>query len=378
VNGNDAMPTIDLFRNISDDPKQYALKWKNEIGGKIIGHFCSYTPIEIIIASGALPFRIFNNSADSSFADSHLQSYCCSVVRGALNDALSGQLDFLDAAVFPHTCDSIQRLSDIWRLNMPKQYHADIILPVKLNTDSSREYMVAVLNKFRKDIEHGVGVEITDRALKDAIAISNRNRKNLGKLYRIKQDNPNSISARDIYSVFKAAMVMDSKTLAHELDALIAELATHENAGDSPGKRVVLSGGLCHVPDITQLVERSGGFVVWDDFCSGTRYFQGFIDPEGDPIESIAKRYSERIVCPAKHSGLKSRGDYLIEAVGKAKAKGVVFILQKFCDPHAFDYPYLKEMLDEKAIPSILIEIENQGSTSGQLGTRIEAFIETL
>ena len=53
-------------------------------------------------------------------ADAHLQAYSCSLVRGALEDALAGRLDFLDGAmVFPHTCDSIQRLSDIWRMNAP-------------------------------------------------------------------------------------------------------------------------------------------------------------------------------------------------------------------------------------------------------------------
>jgi len=29
-----------------------------------------------------------------------------------------------------------------------------------------------------------------------------------------------------------------------------------------------------------------------------------------------------------------------------------VFLLLKFCDPHAFDYPYIKEMLDKENIPA--------------------------
>jgi benzoyl-CoA reductase/2-hydroxyglutaryl-CoA dehydratase subunit BcrC/BadD/HgdB len=99
------MDILNQFHEISKDSFAYARSWKNETGGKIIGHFCSYTPVEIIAAAGALPFRIFG-SADNVFkSDAHLQAYSCSLVRGALGDALSGRLDFLDGTVFPHTCD---------------------------------------------------------------------------------------------------------------------------------------------------------------------------------------------------------------------------------------------------------------------------------
>ncbi len=372
------MPNYTLFQDVSSDPAKYARKWKSETSGRIIGHFCSYTPIEIVIASRALPFRIFSNRADSSRADSHLQSYCCNPVRSALHDALAGHLDFLDGAVFPHTCDSIQRLSDIWRINKLQRFHADIILPVKLNTDSAREYMLDVLNRFRRDLERAFNLEITDERLRQAIAICNRVRENMKRLYQHKQRNPNCISADDLYSIVKAAMVMDSERLSIELERLLDELDRVEDDKIFAGKRIVLSGGLCHIPDVWRIVERHDGSVVWDDFCSGARYFEGTVAEQGDPLTSIANRYFDRIVCPAKHVALRSRGDYLIEAVRNAKAQGVVFVLQKFCDPHAFDYPYMKEMLDANGIPSVLVEIESEASAAGQLETRIEAFIEML
>ncbi|MCK5202536.1 MAG: 2-hydroxyacyl-CoA dehydratase, partial [Desulfobacterales bacterium] len=52
--------------------------------------------------------------------------------------------------------------------------------------------------------------------------------------------------------------------------------------------------------------------------------------------------------------------------------------LLKFCDPHAFDFPYIKELLDRAGIPSMLLEIEDQQISAEQLRTRIEAFIELL
>jgi len=56
----------------------------------------------------------------------------------------------------------------------------------------------------------------------------------------------------------------------------------------------------------------------------------------------------------------------------------VIFIMLKFCDPHAFDYPYLRDMLTAEGIPSTLFEIEDQQSAAGQFRTRCEAFIEMI
>jgi benzoyl-CoA reductase/2-hydroxyglutaryl-CoA dehydratase subunit BcrC/BadD/HgdB len=162
------------FKNIVTDPYTYCHKYKEETGKKIVGYTCSYTPEEIIYAAGALPFRLFGTNEGIHRADIHLQTYCCSLIRGVLEEGLSGRLDFLDGVVFPHTCDTIQRLSDIWRLNIPKQFHIDLVLPVKLNTASARQYLIDILERFKKDLEHALGAKITDAALADAIKIYNQ------------------------------------------------------------------------------------------------------------------------------------------------------------------------------------------------------------
>jgi benzoyl-CoA reductase/2-hydroxyglutaryl-CoA dehydratase subunit BcrC/BadD/HgdB len=64
--------------------------------------------------------------------------------------------------------------------------------------------------------------------------------------------------------------------------------------------------------------------------------------------------------------------------IEKSRAQGVIFVLLKFCDPHAFDFPYIKELLDRQGIPSLLLEIEDQQTSLEQLKTRVEAFIELL
>jgi len=373
-----SMKLFEPFYDIVNDSFEYARQWKAKSGQKVCGYFCSYGPEELIWASGVLPFRIFGTSGNISLADTHLQAYCCGLARGGLEDALSGKLNFLDGTVFRHTCDSIQRLSDIWRLNTDYSFHGDIVLPVKLNTQSARDYTVTIFEKFRQDLEKGFDVDLSAQKLADAIALFNEIRARLQNLYAIRSENPSAISGSDMHALVKASMMMDRSDLLAKLSELDQAFADQVENPKKPGKRLLLSGGLCNMPDVYQTIENAGGAVVGDDLCTGARYFEGQIEVEEDPIKAIAQRYADRVVCPAKHAGLRSRGEYLVNLARQNKADGVIFIMLKFCDPHAFDYPYLRDMLTAEGIPSTLFEIEDQQETTGQFRTRCEAFIEMI
>ena len=373
------MEEITEIKNIIADSYAYGRKYKEETGKKIVGYTCSYTPEEIIYAAGALPFRLFGTNEGIHLADANLQSYCCSLVRGILEEGLSGRLDFLDGAVFPHTCDSFQRLSDIWRINVERKFHIDLVLPVKLNTASARQYMIDVLEKFKKDLELALGVEITDAMLFEAIKTYNRIRVLMTRLYTLRAKRPEIIRGRDFHSIIKTAMIMDRKLFAKTLEEIITQMEkAFSNEIISGHKRLVLAGSVCSHPGIYDIIENAGGVVVGDDLCTGSRYFEGLLNVKDPPLVAIANRYLARPICPAKHSGLKDRGKKIVRVVRENKADGIVFLLLKFCDPHAFDYPYIKEMLDREKIPCMLLDMEEQLPAEGQLQTRFETFIQIL
>ncbi len=370
------MKYLEFFHKIVSDPNGYAKKRKKEKKEKIVGYFCSYTPEEIISAAGASPFRIFGTSEDVSLADSHFQAYSCSLVKRALEDALLRKNDFLSGVVFPHACDSMQRLSDIWRMNTDFDFHIDIALPSKLNSESSRKYLVEIFEKFRSDMEKELNAEIGDEKLKKSMEKHDRIRENLALLYEIKRDKPSLISGSDIYSVFKASMIANRDIFLNNLVMLVKELEEEKEVSKENKKPIVVSGSVCNMPDIYKIMENSGLRIVADDLCTGMRYCEKTAKSGVSPIEEIATRYYEKIVCPAKHLNLFGRGEHIVDLVKKYNAKGVVFLFLKFCDPHSFDYPYIREMLQKENIPSMVLELENKIIAEGQFATRCEAFYE--
>ncbi|MFW6052987.1 MAG: 2-hydroxyacyl-CoA dehydratase subunit D, partial [Desulfosalsimonas sp.] len=336
---------------------------------------------ELIHAAGLHPFRILGKKGEISQADAHLQSYCCSLVRSGLETALNGSLDFLGGAVFPHTCDSIQRLSDIWRLNAGFNHHFDVVLPVKLNTLSARQYMAEVLTGFRKELEQAFQMEITDQAIWSAIRDYNLIREKLESLYGLRSFKPSLFEPSTVHRITAAAMIMEPGAFIKHISEFLGTVEPGDLDGTGAGrKRLVLSGGICSHPDIYDLLARTGADVVWDDLCTGTRWFEEKIeeDDDRDPIEALADRYMARSLCPAKHADIRIRAKELADTVRRHRADGVIFLLLKFCDPHAFDYPYLKRFLDDAGIPSLLLEIEDQPPSGGQLMTRFETFVDML
>jgi bcr-type benzoyl-CoA reductase subunit C len=344
----------------------------------MIGSTCSYTPEEFILAAGAHPFRIFGESKGFSHADAHLQAYACSMVRGMLEDGLSGSLDFIDGVVFPHACDSIQRLSDIWRLNV-KSLHFDVLLPVKLDTPLAKSYFTKVTARFKKDLEESFSVAISKNELEKAIQVMNDLRGKLMQLYTLQSKHPGFISGSDISAIVKACMVMEKQEAA-DLLAQVLEEAGKMKLADMPSnpKRILISGSICSHPELSRIIEEKHAAVVWDDLCSGTRYFEGLVPDDADPVEAIASRFTSRYVCPAKHLGVEFQMENLKELITEHRVDAVLFMFLKFCEPFSFDYPDIKKALEEMKIPFLMVEMDRHNGIDEQMHTRIDTMLEIL
>jgi bzd-type benzoyl-CoA reductase N subunit len=368
---------VETIKKLAADPSAYLKSWKGKPGRKILGYFCTNTPEEMIQAAGFLPVRILSSRDTISLASRHLQSYSCSLVQSSLESALRGELSYLDGTVFPHTCDSIQRLSDIWAENLHFAFHWDLVLPVKLHTESAKTYLIAELRRFRRGLEEFIGRAVSDDDLRGAILLFNENRRLLKELAGLQSENPGRIPPSDLYAIIKTANFLPKDEHNPLLGELISQLGEGRPFPFS-GPRLFLAGSVCDQPQIYALLESCGASLVGDDLCTGWRYFADDASPEGDPIGALADRLIRKVPCPCKFNPGIDRATRLLKRVKVSGAQGVIFLLLKFCDPHAFDYPYLKEKFDEENIPSLLLEIESGGLPLGAMETRLRAFIETL
>jgi len=338
-----------------------------------IGYICTYAPEEVIQAAGFTPVRLRTGPELPTQAEAHLQTFTCALCRSALHQALRGDLAFLSGLVLPHTCDTLQVLADVWRENFPELFVATVVQPLNLGLPSARPYLVTELQRFRQSLAGFSGQPISDDSLRASIRLHNETRRLLSQL-----DNQRShITARGFYAAVGASMVMP-KGQFNPLAAELVELLS-EKAPPKEGLRFILVGPVLDDSTVLDIMDDLGACVVGDDLCTGSRYFDQPVaeTEDGNPIEVLADRYLKRQRCPTKHGPHWQRGEHLLELVEERKADGLVFTLQKFCDPHAFDYAIVKETLDVAGVPNLLLELEHTPAV-GQLRTRLEAFLEML
>jgi bzd-type benzoyl-CoA reductase N subunit len=365
--------------------------WPNRYPGQqAMGYFCTYVPEEIIHAAGFVPLRIRSDSEPPSRADAHLQSYTCALCRSGLDQILRGDLSFLQGVVFPHTCDTIQALANIWRISFPDLYVETVVQPVQLSSPSTRPYLIAELQRFRHSLERFISQEIADQAITASIRLYNEKRRLLARLYDLRD----RLTAPELFAATGAGFIMPLEEYNPLLAELI-ELLTEQEKNVPPslpgkgwgrvnphkprfkGPGLILVGAVLDDPAILTIVEELGTRIVGDDLCTGSRYFAQPVEADDDPIAALADRYLHRLPCPAKYHPDHQPGKYLLKLVNEAKADGVVFVLQKFCDPHAFDYAMIKEKLDAAAVPHLRLEMEHTPALD-QWRTRLQAFLELV
>ena len=335
-----------------------------------IGYLCTYAPLELLHAAGFVPVRLMQLARPVALADAHLPPFSCALARTVTERMLTGELDFLAGVLFVHTCDTMQCAADIWRMAGPRFKVLNFSLPTVLSSTGARDYLLGELHGLRETLQSVFEVTISDQALRASITVYNEQRRLLAELY----ERRDQVLTQELWPLTLAGMVMP----VEEHIALVqSALRSREQVPPRGGPGIVLTGAVLDDMTIPQLIEDLGGWVVGDDLCMGSRFFEALVEEHGEPLAALADRYLRRPPCPAKHDAMQPRAQRLLELVRRTAAQGVVFVLSKFCEPHAFDYVPLSKALADAGVPHLLLETDITVPV-GQLRTRLQAFLEML
>ena len=371
--------TLSKFNAITERPYQRLAQWKKQTDRKIIGCFPMHIPEEIIHAAGILPVTLVGSEKAITLAHQYLPICVCHLTRENLDLALTGELDFLDGIVFPDTCDMVQCLPDIWNLHHPTPFYHNFVVAGKLTSPSARRYLVDQTAKLKYAVEEFINYPVFNKSLRQSIRTYNENRELLNRLYQVRRDFPSLLKARDTASIVMASMLMPKEEHNQLLTQLLKQLETTGKPTENKRVRLVVSGSLCDQPpwEVLDLIEELGGVIADDDLYVGRRYFATKVEETLNPIEALSEHYLNDIPCPTKHNQARPWAEYLVGLIKKAKAKGVIILIMKYCEPHASDYPVLKARLSQENVPHLLIELEPP-LTLQQIRAQLETFIEML
>ena len=358
-------------------------------GGKVVGFFCLFAPIELIEASGAMPLRV-DSGIYSGVAPSEqlLPSEACPVVKselGAKMLELSPYLRLCDVLVCPSSCGMKAKLGEIledfatiWRLEVPSYKDGS----------STKRMWLDQINDFKRDLEKLTGRKITRETLRRSIESAQDARAIFRRLGELRKSKTTPISGRDAMLVTQAIWYDDlerwkekTKQLCSELEKRIEDRV---NLGYSEGPRIMLAGSPIIWPNwkLPNLIEDSGAVIVCDELCSGDHGVLGDsvnVDEwtMKDMLAAIADRYLQPVTCPCFTPNDK-RVDKIARMVKDFGVDGVVYHQLRGCYVHKIEFSRVTTALKNLRVPVLGIETDYTHEDLGQMRTRIEAFLEMI
>ncbi len=378
-----------IFNTVERYYKDYGLRAKElkDEGKKIIGYVCSFVPLEIITASGCIPFRVRGNVREPiTKGDTLLETIVCPYYRSCFDLSVKEKYDFLSGIVIPHGCDSMVRSFSVWSYSLPFSYFHFVNIPTVCD-ESSLEFFSAELNTFRKSLEKFVGKAITDDDLARAIRLHNENRDKGRALYEFRKSDPPLISGTELTMVLTVGSSLPISEANALFDQVLAEVGRRQKSPLKKGLRIFIDGACLDNIELIKLVEEIGGNVVADTICNGARDYFPRTDLGGDPIDALAHRYLDKVNCPKTYRAKKAstfEGDIVsrfgdIGAYAKEfKVDGAILYVYKYCDPFGFEVPARKAYYKLINVPLLHLEDVYSAGTMGQLKTRIQAFLEMI
>ena len=361
--------------DFSPPPRKEYLKTQKEIHDRhLLGVFPAQYPREILWAFNILPVEIWDPPLEVSNANAHLQPYICSVVKLGLELILQGKCEDLAGFLFPHTCDSIQNLAsivyDYLGLDKPCYFFYHPKQPYK---ESSRTYYLENLKILVSLLEKQFG-PLDHEELRRRVRQGQELAALIRKIYEQRAKGRLRSTNKAFYQVIRQGEFLHPDDFIPLLKTFLDSAA----GGEEEGLSVLLSGVLPNPPEILTLLDEAGIRVSDDDFLNCSRRYMIPSNSMEDPFEALTEGYFAMPPCTTRDAPLGIRLDSLFEKVEKSGAKGVIFYMVKFCEPELFDVPELVKGLRDRAIPTLVMDVELNQGFGGQLATRVEAFGEMI
>lgn len=380
------MTKAETFNEIASlrERNALALKEAKDGGARIVGTYCLYSPVELVVAAGAIPVSLCGTSPNPiPAAEKVLPRNLCPLIKSSYGFAATDTcpyFHFADLLIAETTCDGKKKMYEL--MSEFKPLHL-MQLP-QVQDGAALEYWIVELKRLSARLEDEFGVALTTERLRDAIRLCNDERRSLQALQDICRLKPSPLSGLDLLTVLhNRGFSVDKKEAVSLVDRLTAELWEMAGAGISPftedTPRILLTGVPVGIGSdkVVRLVEECGGNVVCFESCGAYKKVEPVAEDAGDPLRAIAERYL-RIPCSCM-SPNQGRFELVARLVGEFQADGVIDLTWQGCHTYNIESFSLKKFLQERtSAPFLQIETDYSESDTEQLKVRIEAFLEII
>lgn len=379
------------FEKLLEDANNDLVRQAKAEGKIALGYTCFHMPEVLLNLDNCFSVRLrAPNTGSMEVATYYMCNGSCEYSRALLERAMEGNYKFLDAICGVDLCEAMNRCMENMELlhieneNNDKFFYTNTDVAYSDDEDSVVHTVEQLQRKVLNKLHENYGVDISDDALRKAVERHNEICRLITEIgeYR-KLENP-PITGYEFHVLTLASYTCPKYLIIDKLRETLEEIKTR--VPDEKKKyriRVVVVGSEIDDPDLIKLMEENGALVVADRFCYGS--FPGrqeiILNDEEAVLKQICRQYLQKTECPrhcAPHR-VKHRYDFVNQLVHDFHADGVIYEQMKFCTYWSYERTLASYVMNEEyKIPTLSIDRPYRARSSGQLRTRIQAFVENV
>lgn len=355
-------------------------------GGKVVATYCVFVPEEFCWAAGAIPVSLCAGTQFSiPAAEEVLPRNTCALIKSSYGFKLGRLCPYVQVShliVGETTCDGKKKMFEM----LAEQQPVYVMEVPNKRGEAGRTLWQREVRDFKARIEELTGNEITMDNLSTAIKKVNARRRQFRRLSELRGADPSPISGKDALLATQVSMYDDVERQTQMITTLNDELEERVKKGEGAipkgAKRILISGSPMAIPNwkLHHIVESAGAVIVGEESCTGSRFYNELVPEDAGSLDEMITALAERYLktnCACFTPNCERTED-IVRMARELKADGVIHYNLQFCHTYANEAIQVDRALEQAGIPLLRVETDYSDEDTGQLKTRVDAFLEML
>lgn len=377
------------FERLLEEANNDLVRKAQEEGKICIGTVCSLVPEVLLELPGVFTVRLrAPRTGSMDMGTYYMTSFLCEYSRALLERAIEGGYQFLDGLIAPDACSMINRAVENMELlntmSKEKFFYRYMEIPMKADDNGLSVYVSECRSKILEPLHEIYGIDISEEALEQAVENHNKICRLLTEIGDFRKEENPRITGYEYHMLTLASYVCPKDMLMDILEETLEELKAREPDDRKQFRaRVMVAGSEIDDVDMIKLIEEAGALVVADRFCFGALPGREEIplNQKEDVLTQVCRHYMYASQCARYMNREKIQGRrlYVNQLAEEYHADGIIYEQMKFCDYWAYERMVGTHVLrEEYGYPVLSVDRPYAVGSSGQLRTRVQAFVESI
>lgn len=379
------------FESLLEDANNELVRRAEAEGDLATGYTCFHAPEVLLNLGNCFSVRLRAPHTNSmELATYYMANNSCEFSRALLERALEGNYSFLHAMAGVDVCEANNRAIENMEImhmqgeDKEKFFYCNLDIPYSDDEDCVEHICEQVSRKILKPLRENYGVDTSDAAIRAAVREHNEVCRILTEIGELRKLDIPPITGYEFAVLVLVSYTCPKRLILPLLRETLEEIRTRQVDPEKNYRvRVAVVGSEIDDPNLIKLVESCGALVVADRFCYGS--FPGrqeiALTQQEDALTQVCRWYLQNTECPRQSAlhRVKYRNDHVAQLVREFKADGAIYEQMKFCTYWSYERVIANQIMPrDYGIQILSIDRPYIVGQSGQLRTRVQAFVESI